>query len=470
MLSHREEQDSEQQESPAAAAPSLPAAYVSKTMDKEAMVSQVINPKATACFDGAAANTATVEVGAQHEKPQALQPTEPAEPEAAIISAVSSSASTAQPVPQQPPSTVAMETAASLPNETTVATEAVPAKVDSAAFSAPCSSINSNNMWKEALEREIVIDGETEMDDFIVAAHVAQADTLMLQKLKLAEPFPPKLRNRAPAAAARQEGGGSSSSESSDSEGEIPAASRAGTAAADVVDGDYCSDEEGAGKTAKEDLRSLIQPIEVAGLPERVPDGAELQACGSIESVIGDVICIKANLGANPMDLGSVVCLEDRRILGVVADTFGPTSSPFYVVYIQPSALAAARDTVKPGAGVLCDLEHASFLMDQHGKALDYLHTRGGTWQEQSGSGLRASSPVYTQHAQSSLKQQHPSIPPPPPQPTHGIHMQQQEQVPNQQPHSRCRACLQECSGLQQQSEQCSCSWCPPILGTLPPA
>ncbi|OEH78999.1 hypothetical protein cyc_05409 [Cyclospora cayetanensis] len=383
MLSHREEQDSEQQESPAAAAPSLPAAYVSKTMDKEAMVSQVINPKATACFDGAAANTATVEVGAQHEKPQALQPTEPAEPEAAIISAVSSSASTAQPVPQQPPSTVAMETAASLPNETTVATEAVPAKVDSAAFSAPCSSINSNNMWKEALEREIVIDGETEMDDFIVAAHVAQADTLMLQKLKLAEPFPPKLRNRAPAAAARQEGGGSSSSESSDSEGEIPAASRAGLAASGELERQrriLNDDEEGAGKTAKEDLRSLIQPIEVAGLPERVPDGAELQACGSIESVIGDVICIKANLkpasqGANPMDLGSVVCLEDRRILGVVADTFGPTSSPFYVVYIQPSALAAARDTVKPGAGVLCDLEHASFLMDQHGKALDYLHT-----------------------------------------------------------------------------------------------
>ena len=42
-------------------------------------------------------------------------------------------------------------------------------------------------------------------------------------------------------------------------------------------------------------LLHLLQPIEVTGLPELVPEGAELQACGLVESTIGEAICIKAH-------------------------------------------------------------------------------------------------------------------------------------------------------------------------------
>lgn len=352
--------------------------------------------------------------GEAMEIPAASFPAAAAPTAAAASPAIATSAPEQENLSYQPTSPAAAAPAEPEPQQTVALRAAVPV------------STGSSTSWQESLEREIVIDGETEMDDIVVAAHVAQSDTLLLQKLQLADPIYPGLTRQrrppvcgdstdssdsdddeefpAPAAAARG-GVAVGKGKGLAAEGELehqrqllhqwespegaPAAAAAttGEAAAataepaapeGLAEADCCSDEEEGPKPTKEDLRSLIQPIEVAGLPDRIPEGAELSECGVVESLIGDVLCIKAKAEANPMDLGSVVCLADRRVVGVVADTFGPTASPFYVVYVQPTILAAAGDSLKPGVALLCDVAHASFLKDEHGKAHDYLLSSTG--------------------------------------------------------------------------------------------
>lgn len=49
------------------------------------------------------------------------------------------------------------------------------------------------------------------------------------------------------------------------------------------------------------------------------------------------------------MDLGSVLCCQDRAVIGPVSDTFGPVAAPFYVVCL-PADTKLAVEVVRRGA------------------------------------------------------------------------------------------------------------------------
>ncbi|CBZ51101.1 conserved hypothetical protein [Neospora caninum Liverpool] len=134
-----------------------------------------------------------------------------------------------------------------------------------------------------------------------------------------------------------------------------------------------------------------IHPIEVEGLPVQVAADCAVQACGVVHALVDSMLVIKGDENSNPMDLGSVVCLEDKTVLGAIADTFGPVAAPFYVVYLPdevpesrqkpnsssaPSASSSAsglRARLSAGVRVYSDVSHSSFLLGQHGQVPGYL-------------------------------------------------------------------------------------------------
>ncbi|KEP60259.1 UNVERIFIED_CONTAM: hypothetical protein HHA_289510 [Hammondia hammondi] len=153
-------------------------------------------------------------------------------------------------------------------------------------------------------------------------------------------------------------------------------------------------EEEGSAKGEDGDALGMwtgINPIEVEGLPVQVAPDCAVKACGVVHALVGSMLVVKGDENSNPMDLGSVVCLEDKTVLGAVADTFGPVAAPFYVVFLpeetsesrqkQPqsspsspaSRASSLRSRLSVGLRVYSDVSHSSFLLGQHGQVPAYL-------------------------------------------------------------------------------------------------
>ncbi|OII77192.1 hypothetical protein cand_021740, partial [Cryptosporidium andersoni] len=70
------------------------------------------------------------------------------------------------------------------------------------------------------------------------------------------------------------------------------------------------------------------------------------------------IIMVRGDPNSSMLDLGSVVCLEDKTIIGVVVDTFGPINSPFYVIRRQNYFI----QDLNIGDKIFCDVKHSTFL------------------------------------------------------------------------------------------------------------
>ncbi|KAL9612532.1 MAG: hypothetical protein Q9167_002871 [Letrouitia subvulpina] len=77
------------------------------------------------------------------------------------------------------------------------------------------------------------------------------------------------------------------------------------------------------------------KPDEIIPKPEVIvtPD-MEIQELGTVENIVEDNILIKAKISGEyeVLDLGSVLCLENRSVIGVVAETLGVVQQPYYTV------------------------------------------------------------------------------------------------------------------------------------------
>ncbi|GAA6000264.1 hypothetical protein JCM10207_007931 [Rhodosporidiobolus poonsookiae] len=96
------------------------------------------------------------------------------------------------------------------------------------------------------------------------------------------------------------------------------------------------SDDEGgapsnnkiAPKTEHEMAEPDVKPLEVQKLDEK----AELAKFGKVESVITNVVVLRADTAGDwrVLDEGTVVCWEDRTVIGAIFETFGSVQQPFY--------------------------------------------------------------------------------------------------------------------------------------------
>lgn len=124
------------------------------------------------------------------------------------------------------------------------------------------------------------------------------------------------------------------------------------------------SEQGGSGDASGEDATAEASEAVVHTLnevpEEQLPIKAvdfELEAneavepLGSVLSLVGRVLVVQARRGTQPLKEDSVLCFEDRRIVGRVAEVFGPVAQPFYTVrFTTPGELqklgAAKGDAV----------------------------------------------------------------------------------------------------------------------------
>ncbi|KAG3112731.1 hypothetical protein PI125_g7951 [Phytophthora idaei] len=155
----------------------------------------------------------------------------------------------------------------------------------------------------------------------------------------------------------KKEAAGESSGEDSDAEGEDPAKLRAEIEAAM---------EKEENKTGA----PLTTEHEVASAPVREPK-VELTAdcpiaqCGSIlnVSVPGLMMTIKSSPNTKPLDEGSVLCLEDRTVIGCVDEVFGPVLMPMYLIRFENAAKMSEKAVVN--AAVYYATEHTTYIVPE---------------------------------------------------------------------------------------------------------
>lgn len=113
-----------------------------------------------------------------------------------------------------------------------------------------------------------------------------------------------------------------------------------------LIQEDGGSDDEGGGKVGQgaksAPLRTLNEkPEEVVPKPDvTITDDMNILEAGIVETLVGNEISIAANTSGEHqvLDAGTILCLEDRSVIGQIAETFGPVQRPYYIVRFTNAA------------------------------------------------------------------------------------------------------------------------------------
>ncbi|KAI9873088.1 MAG: hypothetical protein M1830_000852, partial [Pleopsidium flavum] len=122
-----------------------------------------------------------------------------------------------------------------------------------------------------------------------------------------------------------------------------------------LMEGDGGSDDEGGKKGDKEggggQLRTKNEkPDEVVEKPDVLvrPD-MKIEELGAVENLVENLVLVKAKISGEyrVLETGSVLCLDDRSVIGVVAETLGRVQQPYYSVRFTNAAAITESGIVK---------------------------------------------------------------------------------------------------------------------------
>ncbi|KAH1297961.1 hypothetical protein LV161_002177 [Aspergillus fumigatus] len=134
------------------------------------------------------------------------------------------------------------------------------------------------------------------------------------------------------------------------------------------------SDDEGEGKgRSGGTLRTANEiPEEAPPIPEiTVTPDMKIVHLGHVESIVENTLLIAANISGEyqVLESGSLLCLEDRTVAGVVSETLGRVEKPLYAVRF-PNAAAIEERGLSKGKNVYYVEEHSTFVFTQPLKGL----------------------------------------------------------------------------------------------------
>lgn len=141
-----------------------------------------------------------------------------------------------------------------------------------------------------------------------------------------------------------------------------------------LMEGDGASDDEGGGKAkgAGSQLRTKNEvPDVVVPKPDVVITAdMPIMEVGNVEHIVENVLVIKAKTsGENrALESGSVLCLEDRSVIGAVAEILGPVQKPLYSVMFT-NAAEISEAGLALGTKVFYSEKHSTFVFTQALKA-----------------------------------------------------------------------------------------------------
>jgi H/ACA ribonucleoprotein complex non-core subunit NAF1 len=142
-----------------------------------------------------------------------------------------------------------------------------------------------------------------------------------------------------------------------------------------LMEGDGGSDDEGTTKGAKgtgAQVRTKNEiPEEVIPKPDvTITPEMPIQELGNVETMVEGVVLIKAKTSGEYRVLReeSVLCLEDRSVIGVVSDTLGRVEQPLYCVRFT-NADAIAEAGLSLGTKIFYSEQHSTYVFTQALKA-----------------------------------------------------------------------------------------------------
>lgn len=142
--------------------------------------------------------------------------------------------------------------------------------------------------------------------------------------------------------------------------------------AARLMQEDIDSDGEGTGRgingAAPGPPRTLNEkPEEVIPKPDLIiTEKMKIEELGHVENIVENLVLIKAKTSGEyqVLESGSVLCLEKRVVIGVVAETLGRVEQPYYTVhFINERAIFEAG--VSKGTKVFYVVQHSSTVFTQ---------------------------------------------------------------------------------------------------------
>ncbi|GBE60478.1 Gar1 Naf1 RNA-binding region containing protein [Babesia ovata] len=197
----------------------------------------------------------------------------------------------------------------------------------------------------------IPIDGNTEIDDLALVMHIAQNENERIRQLEaLGRPVFDTY------VAPREASSDSDSDDSGDDLDLVRREHHVGSAGTNAVEHD--KEKEYQPAVDPEFPIDNIRIIDTVDLPTKVADRFPIAPIGVCTSVVGRVVVAQCTEPRRVLDLGSIVCLNDRRIIGTVSDTFGNTSAPFLMVVCRDPSM------VKAGDPVYYDVRHSTLVTD----------------------------------------------------------------------------------------------------------
>ncbi|KAI9710856.1 MAG: hypothetical protein M1812_007308 [Candelaria pacifica] len=143
-----------------------------------------------------------------------------------------------------------------------------------------------------------------------------------------------------------------------------------------LMEGEGGSDDEGAGKGGKAgggQLRTKNEkPDEKVQKPKvNVTAEMKVEELGAVESLVENLVVIGAKTSGEykVLETGSVLCLEDRTVIGVVAETLGRVHQPLYSVRFS-NAAEIAEAGIGKGTRIYYIEEHSTFVFTEPLKAI----------------------------------------------------------------------------------------------------
>jgi H/ACA ribonucleoprotein complex non-core subunit NAF1 len=140
-----------------------------------------------------------------------------------------------------------------------------------------------------------------------------------------------------------------------------------------LMAGDGGSDDEGEKpKGSGGQLRTKNEvPEEVIPKPDvTVTPDMKITELGSVETIVDNILLIKAKTSGEykVLETGSVLCLEDRSVIGVIAETLGRVQQPLYsVLFTNAGELTGAGLAL--GTKIFYSEQHSTYVFTQNLKA-----------------------------------------------------------------------------------------------------
>ena len=134
--------------------------------------------------------------------------------------------------------------------------------------------------------------------------------------------------------------------------------------------------DDGRGKGTNE--HSLVvrttneKPDEIVPKPDiTVTADMKIEELGFVENVVENIAVIKAKISGEyeVLETGSLLCLEDRSVIGVIAETLGRVQQPYYCVRFT-NAAAMNEAGIRQNTKIFWVGEHSTTVFTQPLKAL----------------------------------------------------------------------------------------------------